>query len=269
MKLYIVTDILLSLIMTTQNIQFSDYLVRVLTNIGLSTNQAMVYLACLKLGSASIWDISEVSGVKRTTCYVVMDDLISKGIASLSRNKKRTIYSVISPNELFFNIKNKQNQFAESLSELNALSNKTQSKPNIRMFEGLEGVKQAYDITLSLPEGSEFIVYGTPDVFYNYTDMMQKYLKNRVEKKIRVRAISPDKESLEAIIKNNEKELRQIRVLPQNIFDQHTEVCILPDKIIYIAHSEEKPFATVIENLTLSREEKNRFELLWNIAKEP
>jgi sugar-specific transcriptional regulator TrmB len=227
----------------------------------------MVYLACLKLGSASIWDISETSGVKRTTCYVVMDDLISKGMASLSRDKKRTVYDVITPNELFFNIKNKQNQFAESISELNALSSQIRSKPNIRMFEGIEGVKQAYDITLSLTEGSEFIVYGTPDVFYNYTDMMQKYLKNRLDRKIRVRAISPDKENLGEITKNNEKELRQTRVLPQNIFDQRTEVCILPDKIIYIAHSEEKPFATVIENLTLATEEKNRFEILWSIAK--
>jgi len=256
-------------IKTTKDPQISTYLVKVLTDVGFSGNQAYVYLACLKLGTASIWDISLVSGVKRTTCYVVMKDLIPKGIASISERTKKALYSVISPNDLFFNLKIKQNKLIESIHELNALTSKSHSKPHVRMFEGIGGVEQAYRLTLNLPENGEILIYGTPDVYNNYKDMVNDYLKQRVSRKIKVRAIIADTPFGRKVIKEDEKILRQVRLLSKDIFNQQTEINILPDSIIYIAHSEDKPFATVIENSTLAREEKNRFEILWNMAKEP
>lgn len=247
--------------------QISKYLIRVLTNVGLSENQACVYLACLKLGNASIWDIAETSGVKRTTCYVVMKDLISKGVASMSGDNKRALYSVISPNEFVFSFKNKQNQLIESVSELNALISKTYSRPHIRMFEGIDGIEQAYKLTLNISEGDEVLIYGNPDVVINYQDMIDNYLKQRVLNKIKVRVILPDTPLAQEVMKKDKEQLRQTRLLSQDIFNQQTEINILPDSIIYIAHSENKPFATVIENSTLAKEEKGRFEILWNIAK--
>lgn len=252
----------------TGNPQISKYLTRIITNSGLSENQALVYIACLTIGTSSIWDISLASGVKRTTCYVVMNDLISKGLASMSETNKKAMYSVISPDELFYNLKIKQNQLAESLSELNALTSKSVSKPRIRMFEGVEGIEQAYKLTLFLKENDEILIYGTPEVYIKYQEMIKEYVKLRVTKKIKVRAIIPDIALGKEVTKDDEKILRQTRSLPKKIFNQQTEVNILPNSIIYIAHSENQPFATVIENRTLAQEEKNRFEILWEKAKD-
>ena len=252
---------------TSKDPQISEYLIRVLTNTGLSENQACVYLACLKLGNASVWDISETSGVKRTTCYVVMKYLVSKGIASVSGDNKRAIYSVISPNEFIFSFKNKQNQLTESVSELNALISKTHSRPHVRMFEGIDGIERAYKLTLNALEDSEILIYGNPNVVISYQNMIDDYLRQRVLKKIKVRVILPDIPLAQEIMKKDEEQLRQTRLLPKNTFDQQTEMNILPDSIIYIAHSENRPFATVVESPTLAKEEKGRFEILWNIAK--
>lgn len=254
---------------TTKDPQISNHLVKILTDIGFSDNQANVYLACLKLGTASIWDISLVSGVKRTTCYVVMKELISDGVASVSEKTKTALYTVISPNDLFFNLKLKQSKLMESMHELNALQSKAHSKPHVRMFEGVGGVEQAYKLTLNLPEDSEILIYGTPEVYVNYQNLVNDYVKLRVSKKIKVRAIIPDTAFGREVIREDEKILRQTRLISKEIFDQQTEINILPDSIIYIAHSENEPFATVIENSTLAREEKNRFEMLWNLAKKP
>lgn len=254
---------------TIRDPQISEYLVRIMANIGLSDNQALVYLACLKLGTASIWDIALVSGVKRTTCYVVMNDLISRGMASVSDTGKKALYSVITPNELFFNLKRKQNQLSEAMEELNALSSKAVARPHVRMFEGVGGIEQAYNLTLNLREGEEILIYGTPEVYIKYEAMIKVYVKNRVSKGIKVRAIIADTELGREVIKNDEKILREVRFMPPNVFNQQTEVNILPDSIVYIAHSESEPFATVIESQTLAREERSRFELLWDIAKKP
>ncbi len=249
--------------------QISKYLARILTDLGMSQNQAMVYLACLKLGTASIWDIAFTSGVKRTTCYVVMKDLIGKGMASVSERTKTALYSVISPNDLFLNLKIKQNKLIESMHELHALTSKSHSKPHVRMFEGVGGVEQAYRLTLQLPPESELLIYGTPEVYLNYKNMISDYVKLRVSRGIKVRAIIPDTPLGREVIREDKKILRQTRLLAPEIFDQQTEMNILPDCVIYIAHSEDEPFATVVENSTLAKEEKNRFEILWNIAKEP
>lgn len=240
-----------------------------MTNTGLTENQALVYLACLKLGTASIWDIALVSGVKRTTCYVVMNDLISKGMASVSNTGKKALYSVITPNELFFNLKRRQGQLNEAMGELNALSSKAVARPYVRMFEGVGGIEQAYNLTLNLREGEEILIYGTPEVYVKYAAMIKIYVKNRVSKGIKVRVIIADTELGREVIKNDQKILREARLLPADVFNQQTEVNILPDSIIYIAHSESEPFATVIESQTLAREEKQRFELLWSLAKKP
>ena len=249
--------------------QISEHIVKVLTGVGFSENQALVYLACLKLGTASIWDISLVSGVKRTTCYVVMKDLIIKGMASMSEKTGKAIYSVISPNDLFFNLKIKQNKLVDSMHELNALTSKSHSKPHVRMFEGVGGVEQAYRLTLNLPEDSEILIYGTPEVYVRYQNMINDYVKLRVSKKIKVRAIISDTPLGREVIKEDEKILRQTRLLSKDIFDQQTEMNILSDSIIYIAHSEDEPFATIVENSTLTKEERNRFEILWRIAQKP
>ena len=250
-----------------KNPQFPEYLIRVLANNGMSENQACVYLACLKLGASSIWDIASSSGVKRTTCYVVMEDLISKGIASVTEDNKKATYSVIGPDELFFNIKTRQNQLAESIGELNALASKMYSKPRIRMFEGIKGIEQVYKLILNLKEGNEILIYGNPDVVVSYTDITESYLKLRTLKRIEVRAILPDTPKAREITLKDTEQLRQTRFFPQNVFNQKTEINILPSAIVYITHSEEKPFATIIENKTLAEEEKGRFEILWNTAK--
>jgi hypothetical protein len=196
-----------------------------------------------------------------------MGDLITKGVASVSEKTKKSLYAVISPNDLFFNLKIRQNKLIESMHELNALTSKAHSKPRVRMFEGVGGVEQAYKLSLNLPEGGEILIYGTPKIYVNYKNMVAEYLKLRVGKNIKVRAIIADTELGREVTKNDAEILRQTRFLPKDIYDQNTEINILPDSIIYVAHSEDEPFATVIENSTLAREEKNRFEILWNLAK--
>lgn len=254
--------------MTTMTSNSSNNkLANVLINTGFSGNQAVVYIASLKLGPATIWDISQASGVKRTTCYIVMNELIAKGYASFTMSRKHSIYSVAGPNDLFLDLLNKQAALKWAIPELNALASQSSIKPAIRMFEGREGMEQAYQIPLSMPEGSEILIYGNPEIYTNYPEMVAEYVQNRVKRNIKVRTIIPDIPLGYKVTRNDTKILRQTRVLPREKFDQKTEVNILSDKILYLAHSDKKPFATVIESPVLAQEERNRFELLWTLAK--
>ena len=147
------------------------------------------------------------------------------------------------------------------------MDSKSSFKPNIRLYEGRAGVMEVYNLTLDLSKEDEILIYGTKSVETNYQDFISEYLKNRVKKKIKVKAILPDTPENREVLNRDKDELRQTRFLPVNQFKQKTEVNIFGHSIAYIAHSEKEPFATVIENPTLAEEEKSRFNLLWQIAK--
>lgn len=248
--------------MTTLN----DDLITALKGIGFSKNESLVYLATLELGPSSIWEIAKKSGIKRPTCYVLLDELIWKGYAASTNDGKRTIYSVDSPKQLLRAVERRQERFVKSIGQLDALASKSPQKPTVRLYEGTNGVAEAYEESLSLPKGSEILIYGTAEVKISYQEFIADYLKRRVQKGIKVRAILPDTPENRAVTEQNERELRQTRYLPQEKFDPHTEINVFSDIITYIAHSETSPFGTVIESPSLASLEKQRFELLWDIA---
>lgn len=246
----------------------SQNLIENLKMIGLSQHEAQVYLACLELGPSPVWDIAQKSEVKRPTCYVLLDELVRKGFASKTNDQKRTTYSVSSPNEILSSFERRKSDFSECLSQFQALASKSKEKPNIRLFEGEKGIEHVYNMSLDQGEDGDILIYGTSAVLSRYGELIERYINRRVNRGIRARVIMADTAPNREITLKNKEELRQTRFLPVEKFNQQTEVNIFANKIAYIAHSEDNPFATVIENARLAEEEKARFELLWEFASE-
>lgn len=248
--------------MTTIN----NDIIEVLRGVGLSENEAKVYLVSLELGPSPIWDIARASKVKRPTCYVILDELVFRGFANRSHDGKRTVYSVITPKQVLLKLEQRHEQFKRHASTLEAIASKSPQKPSIHLYEGMEGVKQAYNLTLEQADG-EILIYGTAEVEHLLPDFFPDYFNKRIKNRISVRAILAKNEINRKILSRDKKELRQTRFLPANRFNPHLEVNIFGDTIIYIAHSEREPFATVIVNSTIVNHEKENFELIWQMTK--
>ena len=248
--------------MTIQN----ENLISTLRLAGLNQSEAKIYLTCLELGSSSAWNIYLKTGLKRPTVYAVLENLVADGIATKTFDGKRTIFTVVKPSELLLTIENKKNEFKESLSLFDAVASKSIEKPKIRVFEGIDGVRQAYLLSHNQPEGSEILVFGKPDIWIQYAEANRAYIKDRLAKRLALRAILPDLAKNKIFLKDDKKELRETRFLPKEIYDPRVETQIFTNTVIYIAHSEKEPFATVIENDSIYFDEKQRFEALWKIA---
>lgn len=234
---------------------------------GFSNNEALVYLAALELGPSTVWDIAKKSGVKRPTCYILLEELALKGHATSVNDGKRTIYSVSSPKQLLRAVERRHDRFLASFNQLEGIASKSPSKPIVRLFEGISGVMEAYNLSLDQPKGSEILIYGTAQVQISYSDFINDYLKNRVKRNITARALLPDNELNRQVVATDKAQLRETRFLDQTKFDPHTEINVFGDTIVYIAHSEQEPFATVIESLSLADVEKQRFNLIWELGK--
>lgn len=119
-----------------------------LRRIGLNDKEAKLYLAGLKLGSASVMGLAEEANIKRSTCYTLMESLLGKGLAFEEKRGKKKVYRMEDPdnlNKLITKAREKVIRLEEALGglvpELKAISYKTIDLPQAKIFEGAEGIQ--------------------------------------------------------------------------------------------------------------------------------
>ena len=62
-----------------------------LIKLGFTQKQALVYLACLQLGVATVLQIAQFAGLKRPIVYLILDDLEEKGLVSKVKEAKKVM----------------------------------------------------------------------------------------------------------------------------------------------------------------------------------
>src|SRR5262245_42395848 len=132
--------------------------IEILERIGLNQKEASVYMALLELGTASVNPIANKARIKRPTTYLVLDQLQQKGIVSVVPRAKKALYTAESPDKLISDLQKKEELLKRSMPSLLAMYNARKEKPQVQLFEGLEGVKLVYDKIL---EAGSVWFFGT------------------------------------------------------------------------------------------------------------
>jgi sugar-specific transcriptional regulator TrmB len=71
-----------------------------LRHLGLSENEAKVYMAMLELGPSVVVEIARKSGINRPTTYVQIESLKKKGLVSTQAKGKKQFFIAESPDKL-------------------------------------------------------------------------------------------------------------------------------------------------------------------------
>ncbi len=129
----------------------------------LSSKDEKIYLACLTLGSSPASIVAKRVGLKRSTTYLILENLVKKWFISKSSKNGVIQFNAVSPDDLteIFLQKNRQMShkiqfFRENIPELRALESKIGTRPKIRLFTGKEAIKKIYS---SLLEASTWSSY--------------------------------------------------------------------------------------------------------------
>jgi len=236
---------------------------KILKDLGLTDVEARVYLACLELGSDTVLNISKKAGVKRPTCYLALDNLLARGLASKVQKKSTTLYLGESPNIILNKYKEKIANFEDLLPYFEAKFNRG-PKPKIRYYEGKE---QLYDVYLKqvFPRTKEIYFFGT-DVakfFKIWPDIFNIWVRNFSDECKSKELVSYDKKGLEYARKNAKK--RPIRVMPKDL-PVFSDSIITDDKLFIV--SLDNLFGVLIESEDLAKTYKNFFLLAWKGAEE-
>ena len=231
--------------------------ITLLEELGLTKNEAKVYVALLDLGTTKAGLLTRKTGIHRRNVYDTIEMLIQKGLVSYIKENNVKNYSAVEPKRLLEILKEREQNISSILPELQAKFNFTQTKKETVFYRGKQAVKSIFDDQIK--DGKEVLVLGAcpfaKDIIKYY---FPKYDLQRKERKIRIKAIFTDKVK-ETI------PLSEIKYLSQQ-FSSPTATNIYGDKVAIILWTEE-PFAILINQKEIADSYRNYFELLWKQAK--
>lgn len=118
-----------------------------LEEIGLSDKEAAIYLALLGFESATPSELAEKTGIKRTTVYVVLEQLSKKGLASEVDTGKVIHYQASPPDRLETFVEQQKLKLEETsarlkdiIPQLKSVEHESGERPVVKFFDGKEAV---------------------------------------------------------------------------------------------------------------------------------
>jgi sugar-specific transcriptional regulator TrmB len=243
-----------------------------LIELGFNPKEARVYLALLELGPSTTAEIARKARINRTTGYDILETLAGNGLVNLVGETKVQKYAAENPAKVLKYLENKINEAKQQLNSARSLLPQllsiysTKEKPKVKFYEGIEGMQEAFEDTLSAK--NEIIGYAVgEDIFKALTEKyVRNYFKRRMAKNISARFIAPDTPETRAVAINDATELRTTIMVPKEKFYFSIEMDIYNNKIMMASWREK--FALIIESEEITNAQRKIFELAWEGAKQ-
>ena len=243
----------------------------VLQNIGLSGTEGQLYELLLKLGEVPVSTLIQESHVKRPTVYKALYSLEKKGLVMKREIRKKIHVRPESPVKLQEFTDKKYQQLERAKESLNALLpslalNYTISteRPVVRVYEGIEGLKQIYEDLLIEGKTIYAILQAANVEPELYKWLTTKFVKKRARAKIHVKAIVASSTASREYLRKSKEEYRVSHIIDAKRFPFQHEIDIYGDKVAIIHYKENEPLiGVVIHHPQISITMKAWFDLAW------
>ncbi|MDP2684739.1 MAG: helix-turn-helix domain-containing protein [bacterium] len=246
-------------------------LINQLEKIGLNKKQAEVYLACLEIGLSTVQSISQNTTIKRTTVYDILDHLIKQNLVTQTIKGKKRFYIAENPETFKINLQQKEKEFDQILPELKSLHFITGTKPKIKFYEGVEGIKKVLEETLQSKENELKSIIPIKDLISLVgEDYFDQYTQKRISKGYKLFSIRPRSKELKKTVKkfewgSSKQHNREVRYAPKD-FNFSMSMYLFDNKVIFISSKKEN-FGMIIESEELAYNQKAMFNILWEVSK--
>lgn len=244
---------------------------KILMNIGLSGDQAKVYLFLVKNGMTPAKGIATKTGLGRALAYKVLGQLTALGLAEKRENVgKIALFFPTHPQKVKEMITAKKVETEKSIASFDSAYNLLASdfnmllgKPNVQFFEGVEGLQRVYDDILEV--GEEIKIVSSPiDEHRDKTlHLIREQIKKQVAQNIRTKAITPHGgQEYATPVAEDEKWLITRKVVPAEKLHIPAQIIMYGDKVA-ITNFKENILTILIESRYIAETFRIMFEYIW------
>jgi sugar-specific transcriptional regulator TrmB len=246
-----------------------------LQTIGLTEKEAELYELLLNIGEVPAQNIIKESGLKRATAYKVLYSLEKKGLVEKKDIEKIIHFRPLSPNNLltlaetqYQSLDRARKDLQTFLPQLSSAFVLAVEKPVVSTFEGVEGIKRAYEDSLRENKPIYAVLQAgqiEPEIL-NWLDKV--YVKRRIKQKLTARAIFATDIKARQLQKIDKKSYRTSILVPKDKFPFEHEINIYGDNVAFINNrAGVKHLAVIIKHPQIAATMRAWFELSWEGAK--
>ena len=241
-----------------------------LEDIGLSENEAKVYLASLELGPATADQLAKQAKIKRPTTYVQIKSLMDVGLMSTYEEGKKTFFAPESP-ELLKRLLLKQREavdvrerdLSSFLPELIRQFEGAEERPLVRFFDGREGIRTMREEMLETSKTKEFLTIYSLD---NLSQLISKedrdnYSERRVKLGIRSRLLYTNKGG--KLEQHFPFPLTERRYVPTEKLPIQTDIVIFDEDKIALSSLRGRLFGVIVQSTEIALSFRAIFNFIW------
>lgn len=239
----------------------------ILSDIGLSEKEIIIYLVLLKIGEETASRISEIADLNRVTTYSILKSLTEKGFCSSYDKNNIQYFKSVTPESILGLLEEKKKRFGLILSQLKQQEKKVVDKPEIAIFEGKRGIASLMALILEDAENKkEVLGYGNVSAGEKTISQQSFYWrKTRLEKKIKMRAVSNSTGDAEHREARGWEKITEVRVLKE--LEKNNTYTIIAENLLGYFVTGIEPIGILIKNKDIVEKEKFNFEILWSRSK--
>jgi sugar-specific transcriptional regulator TrmB len=239
---------------------------QILLKIGLTGNEADIYLALLELGPSLVSKIVEKTKINRTNIYDRIERLINKGLVSYVIKNNRKCFYAAKPERIMRYLEEKEERLIDEKEAVQTILPELEKiqplikEETVEVYEGKEGLKTILEDILRTKK--DILTYGSEG---NFSKILRHYFKHylkRLEKTgIKMKVIF----NCDDTRKPFEWKFAEVRYVPKE-YKTPTETTIFGNKVAIFLLTEE-PKAILITSNVIADSYNKHFNLLWKIAK--
>lgn len=241
---------------------------RTLHLIGLEKLAIKVFITSFKLGPSKIPDIAKAAKVKRSTTYLLVKDLVEKGLLTEEYGKYANKVQAINPEELLSRLSSKQRQlrrqeleFEENLQSIQSFYQVSEIKPKVRMYQGNGGLLSVWrDILSTKDEICLWTNQQTENMFFGQENH-DKFIKERLSKKIKIQVLATDSKESRQLKRLDDNFLRETKILPSKT-KFSAETYIYDSKVAMLDYNKDI-IGIIIDSKPFSQFHKEIFNQTW------
>lgn len=241
-----------------------------LITLGLSEKEAHVYVALLELGPSTMLEIAAKAEINRPTAYFTIESLKKRGLVSTVKKGKKTLFAAEEPGQLRILLDHEKRAFEEKkdtlasvLPDLESLFRLIGEKPEVRFFEGKEGLLRMQEEFLSSKAKEILSISSVDDVLAIFPGHRETYVPTRVKYGIRTKLIYTSQQGA-FLRKEDDRLLRESKFIPQEKLPYSVDLTIYNNKIA-IAALRGKLSGAIIEHKEIADSFRALFHFIWNI----
>ena len=238
-----------------------------LEKLGLTKQQAELYLKLLELGPSSVGEIVKQIDIARISCYDTLNRLISKGLVSFVKTKGHRIYQATNPSKLLDMAREQEKEAKEKkeivkdmLPELRKIKSINQEDKEATVYKTKEGIKSLFELMLK-EKKPIFVISATGKALQEMKYYFPQWHRSRKKLKIPISIIFNQELKRKKVTK---MPLSKTKFMPKE-FNSPSTLFIFGDYVITLLWSD-VPFAFFIKSKEIARSYNNYFKMIWKLA---